>query len=198
MGYKSHFIQKAHFKLLKPERLFFCDKLHSDFKNVLVLPSAVANNDFTFLFNSKPRIVLSGNNTMKSYLRNNCTKKLGNNACVYAIPCNNCNEKYIGESNDIPNRIYQHKYSVRKCDFNNPVFKHIANKDHVVHINNYDTICKIQNTTHRKFIESFLISSLPNFNNNVKSSEIIDNNTCNILKKYVKSFKKLFYKLDSG
>ena len=134
-------------------------------------------------------------------MKNKSIKKLENNAGVYAISCNDCNRKYIGESDNIPQRMYNHKYQIRRNNLDNPIFKHISDYNHSVTVENNKTIVKLQDIKQRKFTESFFISTVPNMNCNSKSTNNIDKTTCNILLHFIPNFKKLLnnvLSLDTG
>ena len=102
------------------------------------------------------RLVYSNNNTVKSFLRNPITKCMTTDASIYRVPCNRCNLVYIGESDNIPRRLQQHKNDVRNANDNNPIVKHIVNADHPVSIDQSTVIKNISNITQRKLIESFI------------------------------------------
>ena len=132
-----------------------------------------------------------------NFLRHPITKNFKSDACIYAIPCSECNLYYIGESDSIDWRMGQHKNDVRRCDERNSIFKHDSTKNHNVFISDCNIISRINNVHTRKLVESFLIKNTENMNN-YEVSVKIDNVTSELLKKNVKSLNTLLNKLVNG
>ena len=140
----------------------------------------------------------STNNTTKKYLRNKETKGLRKDADIYTIPCNSCNLRYIGESDNLARRLQQHRTNLRTSNENNAIVKHRNNNDHAISIDNFSTLYHIGNVNQRKLIESFLIKNIPNMNL-YKTSIKIDNFTSSIIYNNVPNLKKLVdQSIDNG
>ena len=130
-------------------------------------------------------------------LRHPITKSFKSDACIYAIPCSECNLHYIGESDNIDRRMGQHRNDMRRCDERNSIFKHVSTKNHNVLISDCNIISRINNVHTRKLVESFLIKNTENMNS-YEVSVKIDNVTSELLKKNVKSLNALLNKLENG
>ena len=196
LGYQRNFIEKSH---QKARSIYYkCrDKPVNNFSHTIVLPCICNNNYVKSLFPPTVRLVYSNNNTVKSFLRNPITKCMTTDAGIYRVPCNRCNLVYIGESDNIPRRLQQHKNDVRNANDNNPIVKHIVNADHPVSIDQSTVIKNISNIKQRKLIESFLISNSNNMN--IYSASIHFDSTTSILLKNNSPFlSKLLNIVDPG
>ena len=100
---------------------------------------------------------------------------------IYRIPCSRCNLVYIGESDNIPRKLQQHKNDVRNTNDNNPIVKHIVNADHPVSIDQSTVIKNISYIKQCKLIDSFLISNSNNMN--IYSASINFDSTTSLLLK---------------
>ena len=83
----------------------------------------------------------------------------------------------------------QHRNSFRNGDPNNAIVQHILSSNHSVNINNAEIVHKENNTNKRKIIESILIQTLDNFNNqkcnfncDIFTKQILIDNNPNIRK----------------
>ena len=97
----------------------------------------------------------------------------------------------------------QHKNSFRNGDPNNAIVHHILDSNHSVNINNAEIVYKENNTNKRKIIESILIQSFDNFNNqkcnfncDVFTKQILINNSPNI-RKLFKDFNSITHNSSS-
>ena len=89
---------------------------------------------------------------------------------VYKIPCNECELLYFGETSDLKRRLYQHKYALQIGDNNSSLHRHRERFNHKIVPGNATPILKANNPDKRRFIETFLINNVRNFNENKKIS----------------------------
>ena len=125
--------------------------------NLLVLP-------FDNRFLSLPRIlkvfnvnvVFKNSATVRSFLvKNSPFEKTG---CIYEIPCNNCDKKYIGQSGKVlATRINQHKYCVRVGNMSSALFLHMNNCNHSIDWRNSKEMLFCNDIVKRNIIESSII-----------------------------------------
>ena len=169
LGYGEVTVKRSHFKARKTFYKSRGTKDKSSFKNVLVLPEI---GDLPFIKRSIKnisgpdiKIVTRCNNNLKQIFKHNSHEKSNDCGVIYKIKCNDCSSAYIGESIDFNRRVNQHKNSFRNFDTNNAVVQHVLNSNHSVNINNAEVIYKENDTNKRKIIESILIQSIDNFNN---------------------------------
>ena len=197
LGYDYNFINRAHYKA---RRTYYAppDIERQKFDRVAVLPAVCeGSRDVKHLFPSNTRIVFNNTDTTRSFLRHPITKSFKSDACIYAIPCSECNLHYIGESDNIDRRMVQHRNDMRRCDERNSIFKHVSTKNHNVLISDCNIISRINNVHTRKLVESFLIKNTENMNS-YEVSVKIDNVTSELLNKNVKSLNALLNKLENG
>ena len=161
-----------------------------------------------FYDNRKPTINIPYNNFPQDYIKPilrskniNVTHKSGNTrrstlvnnrgqkppfeprrgAGVYVIPCENCDQCYVGETGrDFQVRLREHKQYVRLGNENSAVFNHIFRKKHSVNWNSSQLVYHSQNRCNRLVVESTLIKHLSNFNN-APGVNSIDNLTKSII-----------------
>ena len=168
LGYDNKLIKKAH---QKARNIYFQTKEKNTFElsKVLVIPTlnSLPNNFRNICNEMNINLVHKSNNTLKSklkhHIKNNDTITNKQNV-IYHIPCSVCTHCYIGETSDFERRMYQHKYAYRNMDTNNALVKHTVDKDHRIHIENSNIICKQNDTNKRKLIESIIINNTNNFN----------------------------------
>ena len=131
-------------------------------KNILPIPNlhtheiknSLPNEIFTVKSNS---IVLK--HTLKPKIN-----QPDNNIGIYKIPCNQCDKIYIGETNDIKRRLYQHTLDLRNDNKYSSLVNHRQSFNHIPNIKNSQLIKTTQNTNNRKLIESFIIKNTQNMN----------------------------------
>lgn len=164
LGYKNFFIDRA---LFRARRTFYQSHESGEkpeYNEFVILPSFIDNVHINKLFPPNVRIVYSGGNSIKTFLRNPATKGIGSNAGVYSIPCSDCNLKYIGETDNFERRMREHRNDIRTERINNPIVKHIVEDSHQINVNNSTLIKKCLDVRHRKLVESFVIYNVPNIN----------------------------------
>ena len=164
LGYSKLFIDKAHFKARKT---FYQvnNKKEINYNNALILPPLIDGDVVDVARRLNINIVHKNSNTLKSNFSSKLKiNNINDNSVIYSIFCNDCDSKYIGESSNINQRKYQHKYAVRNQDHNNAIVKHMLDTNHSVNVDNLAIIHKENNTIKRKLIESILINNSKNFN----------------------------------
>ena len=113
------------------------------------------------------QVVFKYENTIKKSLIKNSPPT--NSGIIYKIPCNDCNQFYIGQTGKtLEKRIAQHKYSVRMAHNNSALFQHKAENDHHINWSDSKVLAKSKCFIERNVIESCLISNT--YTNNVNLS----------------------------
>ena len=167
LGYPNAFIHKCH---SVAKRKFFGNsdriQFNQDSLNIISLPynrnlenikKDLRKTGFEVVFNY-PSVV------SKSIIRNS-PGSLHESYGTYEINCNNCNEKYYGETGrTLEQRIKEHKRDVRNGNTNNAMFVHIMNKSHSINWNSAKLIYKCSDYYKRRIVESTMINSFPNMN----------------------------------
>ena len=196
LGYDDCFIEKAH---SKAKKVFYTTNKREvkKYEKVVVLPSVCEGYSYKTLFHKDVRVVFNNNSTTRQFLRNPITKQADSDAGIYAIPCEDCPKKYIGESDDIERRMYQHQYDIKTRNQKSPLVKHTVENNHSISVKKAVVLNKANNVPLRKLLESVYIKQLPNMNV-CKSSIEIDNTTCNILFNHSPSLYRTISNLDSG
>lgn len=149
---------------------------HINFKNILPIPNLNKAEALKYI----PRTI----NTVKSdlitlkHILKPPNSKPDNISAIYKIPCSSCNSYYIGETNNINTRIYQHKYDLKIDNLNSSLSIHRRNFNHTINPNNTTIIKNINNTDNRKIIESYIIKNTKNFN--TQKGEIKIDNSINL------------------
>ena len=84
-----------------------------------------------------------------------------NKGCVYSIPCNRCDQFYIGQTGKfLEKRLEQHKQSVRYGQENNAVFCHVRDFNHSINWQETKKIGSSNNILEQNIIESRFINPL--------------------------------------
>lgn len=178
LAYPYNIIRKA---IQKAKNKFYqTTQILQNHKNILPVP-----NLHTFeLKNCLPpeiRTVQSNTLTLKQFFKPHINT-IDQNIGIYQIPCNNCNLKYIGETNDFKRRIYQHQHDLQIDNQHSSLTNHRQNHNHSINLNSAHLTKIVHNTQSRKLIESFIIKNTQNMNLN-QGESIIDNTTNIFLKK---------------
>lgn len=126
-------------------------------KNTLTL-----NTNLNLKFNNL-QIVNKYNNTFKKIFKPNI-KTTSELSGIYAIPCRNCNNVYIGESSDIKRRQYQHSYDLRTYHTESPLIAHQIHTAHAIDSKDLTVIKHTTNHNKRKLLESYAIHNTNNYN----------------------------------
>ena len=80
------------------------------------------------------------------------------------IGCDNCEAVYIGESDNVNRRRYQHSRSLIFSDENSSIVRHDEEMHHHVNLDKTNIIYKTCNVSLRLCMESYLIKNKNNFN----------------------------------
>ena len=158
LKYPKHFIDCA---LQKAKKTFYSVATRKDFdsQNLLVLPySNTLLNVPRFCKFFNINVVFRFSNTLKNILIKNSPKNsLG---CIYRIPCQDCNNSYIGQSGKgLATRLKQHKYSVRTGQVSNALFLHRNNFNHRINWQEAEVLLYCNNINKRNIIESAFIKN---------------------------------------
>ena len=143
------------------------DKPIVDFKNTLVVPynpnlviarSLLRTLNISLIFTYKDSIknILIKNSPLSSF-----------SGCTYKIPCNDCNQFYIGQTSKALNvRIKQHQYDIRLGKISNAIFCHQSNYNHSINWRDSCVVKRCNDFLTRNAFESALIqyTSAHNFN----------------------------------
>lgn len=166
--------------LHKAKKKFYINTIQTQTKSkafYLPLNFDLDNKTKTFLKASLPpnlHFTYSNNIHFKrSFIpKNSC--EVPCNAGVYSIPCGDCEKQYIGESNDIKRRTYQHDYSLRTEDNTSSLVLHRSQSNHRIKLGDLKVLSYQKNTQKRKLIESFCIKNFENYNSRPPDVHIDD------------------------
>ena len=156
LKYPKFLIDKS---LQTAKKVFYSNECRGTFnnENILALPF---NLNFTYiqklLKTFKINVIFKNSGTLKSLLINNSPKQ--NYGCIYTIPCNGCDMRYLGQTGKILDcRIKQHKYAVRTGQISNALFIHMNNNNHIIDWKSSSEIVICNNIIKRNIIESAFI-----------------------------------------
>ena len=91
------------------------------------------------------------------------------------IPCE-CGRVYVGETGrTLKQRITEHKRAVKNADSNSGLAVHVAGTGHTIHWDEAEVVCREEQWTKRKIIESLTIKAHAN-NLNLDTGASIDLN----------------------
>ena len=189
--YPEYIIEKA---ILKANKIFYRPRntdRETIYSNKIKIP---------YMNNLKPVIeplekrnpfVFTYPNTIHSSVVNVYQKCKTKDIGVYAIPCKNCDKAYIGfttKAKGLPQRIIEHKRSVRYGQQNSAVFKHVSEEGHVFSWSESSVVFGSACRYKCQIMESALIASTNNCNNSQGAfkPDAIDNV---ILDPYLKRIK---------
>ena len=155
LKYPSHFLDTAFNKAKKT--FYGCTvNRNFDFNNLLVLPFYPTFTQVPEMLKTFGVTVIFKNNTLKDMLIKNSPKQI--NGCIYEIPCNQCNKRYVGQSGkELATRIKQHKYNVRTGSMDSSLFQHMNNEDHSINWTAAKEIMYCKDFLKRNVIESCII-----------------------------------------
>src|ERR1700755_557931 len=80
---------------------------------------------------------------------------MAKNRGIYSIDCSGCEKKYIGETDDLKRRIYQHKYSLETGDRNSALHRHRLDNIHFIDVNTHKLLSASNNVRQRRLIVFF-------------------------------------------
>ena len=83
---------------------------------------------------------------------------INKNGCIYEIPCNQCNRRYIGQSGkDLATRLKQHQYNVRVGNVASSLFQHMNECNNTINWINAKEIMYCKDFVKRNILESCMI-----------------------------------------
>ena len=140
LRYPSHFIDRA---ISRARKTFYgCkEKMRDKPKRYLSLPFNPAIVNLCKEINksqSVTKIAFKYECTLRrSLINNNNNNKNFISQGVYEIPCNDCNERYYGESGrGLETRLAEHKRAYEQHATNSAIVAHAFNRDHRINWNN--------------------------------------------------------------
>lgn len=182
LGYNVSSIDKAH---KKARACFYVPRTHVEaaYNKVLVVPSVISLPTVRQCVEPDVRVVSAGNPTTKQAVKNAVTGKLKKEAGIYAIPCDGCDKKYIGESDDIPRRRGQHDYDIRSRNVSSILVNHTVDTGchNIDAKNNMRVLGYCSNLKQRKVMESMLIHGTKQTLNRQVGSLALDGVTSKLL-----------------
>ena len=133
--------------------------------NTLSLPFRLELKPLVGLLKSlKINVVFRYENTIKNIIVKNSPSP-DRNIGVYSIPCNFCNQKYIGQTGKLlDERLKQHRYNVSKGDKSSALFIHMQEYDHNTKCNESAVIYSCNRTIERLIVEGVIIKTSNNMN----------------------------------
>ena len=158
--------------LRKARKMYFTpiEKDPPNFKMTLCLPYNPHLEPLTkHIDRNKPgyNISFHYHNTLRSRLVKNNLSNHRSSAGVYAIPCNDCNKCYIGESGrGLQTRKKEHIAACKSGNSYNAIAKHTWDLDHRIDFQGASLIYKCQERNIRRVVEGALISLNNTFENN--------------------------------
>lgn len=193
LSYPTHFINKI---LRDTKSSFYGAKEKITSKKIYVsAPLNLSYADSNKL--PKDLCVVSSVTSMKEFFTSESMKHNPDNnnskekICgIYKIDCKNCKKFYIGESDDIMRRQYQHRYDLRTDNPNSALVKHRNDFDHLLDINGIKVVKQVEHIGKRRLLEALIIKSTDNINV-LKDDTGIDTITCNYLRRD-RTVRKIF------
>ena len=155
LKYPSHFLDKA---LIKAKKTFYGCVPGNDFNlnNLLVLPFYQQLTLLPQILKTFGVNVAFKNNILKNILIKNSPNQIS--GCIYEIPCNQCNKKYVGQSGkELSTRLKQHRYNVRVGNTASSIFLHMNEFSHSINWAESKEIMYCKDVVKRNLIESCII-----------------------------------------
>ena len=162
LKYPPWLLEQCHRKAR--QRYYVPDSTTKDdqYKSAIVLPFSTKLVELKPKIDSKCKITFEYNNLKKYLIKNHIPDT---SATIYKIPCNNCEESYIGETGrDVITRVKEHRACVRRGDENNSCFRHMRDKGHAIDFDETKEIVQVKDHHKRKILESALIDKEDTFN----------------------------------
>ena len=166
LRYPDYIIEKAIYKANqifyrpahpKPENLY-TNKIKIPYIQSIKSMADPLGKQNPFVFNYPNTI---GSAVVNVYQKNRDNRDVG----VYSIPCNDCGKPYLGYTNKgLPQRLIQHKRSVRYGQQNSAVFKHVSKENHTMNWNAAQVIYRSSCRFKSQIIEAAAINSFDNIN----------------------------------
>jgi predicted GIY-YIG superfamily endonuclease len=131
-------------------------------KNIILIPSLPSK----ILRDSIPQcisIITKGINKISSEIITN-RNSIKYDAGIYKIPCDDCEKCYIGETDNLKRRLYQHSYSLNNADTNSSLHLHRMNENHRINLKLTTLELNINEQRKRQFLENIIINTVNCFN----------------------------------
>ncbi|UYV70391.1 hypothetical protein LAZ67_7002858 [Cordylochernes scorpioides] len=126
------------------------------YKSICIFPySHSSTNIARILSKHGIRTYYESNPSIATIIRNPITRNT-----VYSIPCNQCNNVYVGETGrHIKDRIDEHRRNIKNKDPKSLIVQHIRNTDHDFNLANPNIHYTNINSKYKRLILEALISS---------------------------------------
>jgi hypothetical protein len=169
LGYPKKFLK---YNMKKAKKIFYTQS-KKEFKreNIIILPFNPSTTTIKFI-PKEINIVTNYNNKIKNFAftPHNTGQ---NSACVYSIPCLDCDKVYIGETDNLDRRLYQHIHSLNLDDMNSALTQHRWRLNHRINPRGANKLLSIKAVDERKIAENFYISNISNFNTRIEKNNIL-------------------------
>ena len=84
---------------------------------------------------------------------------------VYSIPCQGCDQKYVGESGkQLKTRIHEHKLALRRADLKSHVWTHCSQTGHEINFNETSILARSDKKAERLVLESIFSTPQSTYN----------------------------------
>lgn len=104
--------------------------------------------------------------SIRNILNNTSRLHITSNACVYQVPCRDCNLSYVGETGrSLKSRISEHKRDIRLGNLSSALVIHIAKSDHNFDFDSVKILKYIHNKNLRQIYEAGMIATSHTVNN---------------------------------
>ena len=194
--YPQYFIDKA---FSRAKRSFYhppVEKKSFEEKNIISLPYHHSLVKVKELLGSNRKnnvhLAFSYSNSIKSKLVRNKDSVIRKDVGVYAIPCNDCNSRYIGETGrGLEVRLEEHKRACRLGSNYSSVAQHTLDLGHSINWKGSKVLHRDHDVGRRRVVEGALINVLDTFENNKSFTQddfILDFLVINTLKINLSSF----------
>ena len=100
--------------------------------------------------------------------------EFNNDAVVYRIPCNDCNQVYIGQTGqNLSKRIKQHKYTLRNGTISSAISQHFSSLNHDIDFDRTSILSVESDYFSRIIQEAFFINKEENVMANNKPDYLL-------------------------
>ena len=151
LSYPPHVINNV---LKRCKKKFYSTKTTTplDPKKIIILPIDLPR--VKNILYPDIKVVTGASMNIGGFLKHNFNT-FDHSSGVYKVPCKDCNQIYIGETNDFGRRLYQHKYALKTGDSNSSLHLHRLRYSHRVSLNDASIICKSDSLDKRLLLECF-------------------------------------------
>ena len=90
---------------------------------------------------------------------------------IYAIPCLNCNQQYVGETGkQLKTRLHEHSLALRRADPKSQIWNHCASTGHEVDVNRAKVVARAITRGERLVLEVLFSTNAFNWTTTIQSS----------------------------